>query len=68
MCLPSDDDTALDKAVAHPVFIPADTPADEIMPTLRLAHQSMGLVTGDANEVIGLVTTDDVLRQIVHAQ
>jgi len=62
------DGTALGKATAHPVLIPAHTPADEIMPTLRLAHQSMGLVTGDTNDVIGLVTTDDVLRQIVHAR
>ena len=62
------DDTALDRATARPVLIPADTPADEIMPTLRLARQSMGLVTGDGDSVIGLVTTDDVLRQIVHAQ
>jgi len=60
-------DTALSKAMAHPVLIPAGTPADEIMPTLRLAHQSMGLVTGDANEALGLVTTEDGLRQIVHA-
>lgn len=62
------DSAALGEAMVHPAFIPADTPADEVMPTLRLAHQSMGLVTGETNEVIGLVTTDDVLRQIVHAQ
>ena len=57
----------LDKATGSAVFIPGDTPADEIMPALRLAHQSMGLVTDPRNRVIGLVTTDDVLRQIVHA-
>ena len=62
------DDATLDKAMARPVYLSADTPADEIMPTLRLAHQSMGLVIDDANTVIGLVTTDDVLKQIVHAQ
>ena len=56
---------AIDSATVSPVFIPADTPADEIMPILRLAHQSMGLVTGADGAVIGLVTTDDVLRQIV---
>jgi CBS domain containing-hemolysin-like protein len=53
------------KAMTRPVFIPADTPADEIMPMLRQARQSMGLVTDEQNEVIGLVTTDDVLRQVV---
>ncbi|MCF7847316.1 MAG: CNNM domain-containing protein [Kiritimatiellales bacterium] len=60
------DERALNKATVTPVFMPADTPADEIMPILRLAHQSMGLVTDAADDVIGLVTTDDVLKQIVH--
>ena len=57
----------LSAAVTPPVFIPAGTPADEIMPMLRFARQSMGLVTGEGGEVIGLVTTDDVLRQVVSA-
>jgi CBS domain containing-hemolysin-like protein len=54
-------------AMKPPVFIPADTPSDEIMPILRLAHQSMGLVIDERDEVIGVVTTDDVLRQVVRA-
>jgi len=58
-----DGKTALDKALVPPVFIPADTPADEIMPAVRLAGRSMGLVKED----IGEVTTDDVLRRIMHA-
>lgn len=53
------------QAMTPPVFIPAQTPSDEIMPILRLARQSMGLVTDEKNEVIGLVTTNDVLRQVV---
>ena len=62
------DNLTLDRTTAPPVFIPADTPADEIMPALRLARQSMGLVSGEGGEVVGLVTTDDVLRQIVRAE
>jgi CBS domain containing-hemolysin-like protein len=61
----ADDDSGLDRFKAAAVFISADTPADEIMPALRLARQSMGLVTEETGTVVGLVTTDDVLRQIV---
>lgn len=59
------DERSIEKATASPVFLPAATPSDEIVPTLRLAHQTMGLVTDDGGLVIGLVTTDDVLKQIV---
>ncbi|WP_372807501.1 CNNM domain-containing protein [Pontiella sp.] len=47
------------------VLIPGSTPADDIMPRLRMARQSMGLVTDSEGVVIGLVTTDDILNQIV---
>lgn len=51
--------------IKNPVFIAGSTPSDEIMPTLRLARQSMGLVTDKNINVIGLVTSDDILRQII---
>jgi len=50
-----------------PVFLPQDLPADEILPRLRLARQPMGLVVDPKAEVIGLVTTEDILEQIVGA-
>jgi CBS domain containing-hemolysin-like protein len=47
------------------VLIPGTTPADDIMPRLRITRQSMGLVTDSMGVVTGLVTTDDILNQIV---
>ncbi len=51
--------------VRKAVFIPGSTPADDVMPQLRIARQSMGLVTDAQGAVSGLVTTDDILQQIV---
>jgi len=47
-----------------PQFIPADLPADDILPRMRRGRQPMCLVRRDT-DVIGLVTTEDVLRIIV---
>lgn len=54
--------------VREAVEVPHQTPADDVMSVLYQMGQSMGLVTGGGGEVIGLVTNDDVLRQIVHAR
>ena len=51
--------------IRDPLLIPGDTPADEIVPALRHARQSMALVVTDDGAVVGLVTAEDVLRQIV---
>ena len=48
-----------------PLFIPASMPVDDILPRLRRSHQPMALVRGDKGAVIGLVTTEDVLKEIV---
>jgi CBS domain containing-hemolysin-like protein len=54
-------------ALARPAyFLDENVPADEILPRLRRAHQPMCLVKsahGDA--VVGLLTTEDVLEQVV---
>ncbi|MBT8046250.1 MAG: DUF21 domain-containing protein, partial [Pontiella sp.] len=47
------------------VMIPHDVPAEDVMPRLRIARQSMGLVADEKGEVTGLVTTSDILNQIV---
>ncbi|MBL7077503.1 MAG: DUF21 domain-containing protein [Kiritimatiellae bacterium] len=39
-----------------------------ILEGIILARQSMGLVIGEEDDVIGLVTTDDILRHIVRAR
>jgi CBS domain containing-hemolysin-like protein len=51
--------------VREAVLIPRSTPADDVMPRLRLARQSMGLVTDESGAVGGVITTDDILNQIV---
>ena len=56
---------ALDDFVREAVRVRDDTPADDVMPLLRLARQSMGLVTDAQGKVVGLVTIEDILRRIV---
>lgn len=48
-----------------PLFIKEDMPADEILPRLRRFRQPLGLVKNSAGEVVGMVTTEDVLEEIV---
>ncbi|MBN1676517.1 MAG: HlyC/CorC family transporter [Kiritimatiellae bacterium] len=46
-------------------FIQERMPVDEILPQMRLLRQQMCLVTADDLQVTGLVTTEDVLEEIV---
>lgn len=48
-----------------PVFVPENMPVDDIFPRLRRSHQPMSLVTNDKSEVVGLITTEDILEEIV---
>ncbi len=48
-----------------PLFIPEDMPVDDILPRLRLSRQPICLVNNRADEVVGLITTEDVLEEIV---
>jgi CBS domain containing-hemolysin-like protein len=48
-----------------PVFVAGSTPLTEILPRLRLSRQPVCLVTGPGSEVTGLLTTEDLLREIV---
>ena len=47
------------------IFIPAGMPVDDIFPRLRRSRQPMGLVRNNQQEVVGLVTTEDILEEIV---
>lgn len=49
-----------------PQFVPDYMPADEIIPRMRRAQQPMLLVTDAHSQVVGLVTTEDVLSEIVN--
>lgn len=57
--------SAITPYIRKAVMLPHSTPADDVLPRLRIARQSMGLVTDDEGRVTGLVTTDDILTQIV---
>ena len=55
----------LDRFIRPPLFIPEITPLVEIFTRLRLARQPMCLVVNAQSEVTGLITTQDVLGEIV---
>lgn len=48
-----------------PQFIGDYTPVDHILPRMRVTRQPMVLVTNDRFEVIGLITQEDVLDEVV---
>ncbi len=60
----SGDDWAADYMRA-PQFIPHDMPVDDILPRMRLLRQPLSLVLNHESQVVGLVTTEDVLEEIV---
>jgi len=55
----------VDSFTRPPLVIPEDMPADEIFPLLRRYRQPMGLVADAQSNVVGLITTEDVLQVIV---
>ncbi|MFC1498144.1 hemolysin family protein [Verrucomicrobiota bacterium] len=62
-------DADISKQVAdimkYPLFIPEDMPVDEIFPRLRRSRQPMCLVINKKSEVVGLITTEDILEEVV---
>ena len=48
-----------------PLFIPEDMAVDEIFPRLRRFRQPMCLATDVTGNVTGLITTEDILEEIV---
>lgn len=49
-----------------PLLIPEEMPVDDIFPRLRRSRQPLGLVTARGkSDVVGLVTTEDILEEIV---
>ena len=47
------------------LLIPEKMPVDDILPRMRRFRQPMCLVHNEAQEVIGLITTEDILKEIV---
>ena len=48
-----------------PQFLRDSTPLTEVLPRLRRSRQPLALVANARAEVIGLLTTEDVLRLII---
>jgi len=48
-----------------PLFVHESTPVDDILPIMRRYRQPMCLVTGARENVCGLITTEDILEEIV---
>lgn len=51
--------------VRPPLFVPAAMPVDDILPLMRRSRQPMCLVRNETDEVVGLLTTEDILEEIV---
>jgi len=47
------------------LFVSAQMPVDDILPLMRRHRQPMALVQDDAGEVVGLLTTEDILEEVV---
>lgn len=51
--------------VRPPQYVSAHSPADKVLPRMQLSRQPMALVTNRHGDVIGVVTTEDLLKEIV---
>lgn len=60
-----DMDQLVAEHVRRPLFVPEGMPVDDILPLLRRVRQPMGLVKNEAGDVTGLITTEDILEEIV---
>lgn len=62
---PSQHDRPIADFMRPPQFINASTPLTEIFPRMRSSRQPMGLVINPQAEVVGVLTTEDILNHIV---
>ncbi len=56
---------ALSSLIREPYFVPATTPLQEQLFEFQRRRQQMGLVVDEYGDVIGLVTLEDILEEIV---
>jgi Mg2+/Co2+ transporter CorB len=59
------DHEVLRQDMAAPYFIPADTPAYDQLRFFRENRQRLGLVVDEYGELLGLVTIEDIVEEIV---
>ncbi|MDP1733138.1 MAG: CNNM domain-containing protein [Sulfuritalea sp.] len=56
---------ALRQDIAEPYFIPAETPAYDQLRFFRENRQRLGLVVDEYGELLGLVTIEDIVEEVV---
>jgi CBS domain containing-hemolysin-like protein len=61
----SDDTRSIGHFMRPPLFVPETIPVDDLLPRMRRFRQPMCLVTNADGDVTGLVTTEDILEEIV---
>ncbi len=59
------DQAALRQDMAGPYFIPAETPAYDQLRFFRENRQRLGLVVDEYGELLGLVTIEDIVEEVV---
>lgn len=59
------DSHPLDPFIRQPLFVGQHLSVPRILPLQRKARQPLALVTSDGNQVIGMITTADILKEIV---
>ncbi|MBU1043643.1 MAG: DUF21 domain-containing protein [Candidatus Omnitrophica bacterium] len=59
------DESSIESLLKEIVFIPDNIPADEVVPLFRRGRQPIGLAVNKEKAVIGLITTEDILEEIV---
>ncbi len=51
--------------VRPPQIVPASLSAEQVLPRMQQSRQPMALVADDRDEIVGLVTIEDILEEIV---
>jgi putative hemolysin len=62
---PANGSKTVEDFAGSPLFIPEKMPVDDIFPRMRHSRQPMALVRDDNNKVKGIITTEDILKEIV---
>ena len=62
---PGEEDKAAREFVRKVPVLAEETPADEVIPQMRLAGQSVALVRDGSNRITGLLTAEDVIQRVL---